>query len=101
MTAQNPSGGVQVFGKARSASAAEMSPVKALLDSCLPPADAKRLAHLFASFGIKDLAYLYVLARMRTRDRWLDELRGKGHLTEIQLRVVREVLDRLSRSEYG
>ncbi|KAI0718066.1 hypothetical protein C8T65DRAFT_693998 [Cerioporus squamosus] len=45
--------------------------------------DARRIVQLFASFGIKDLAYLRVFARMHSRDGWLDEMHQKGELSEI------------------
>ena len=69
--------------------------VQGLLPCHLPAVDATRLTHLLASFGVTDLTYLHVLARMITRDQWLDELREQGQLTEIQMRVLREVLDTL------
>ncbi|TFK92626.1 hypothetical protein K466DRAFT_212227 [Polyporus arcularius HHB13444] len=61
----------------------------------LPDADAKRVAQLLASVGVVDAAYLHVLARMHGRDGWLCEMRDKGEMTEIQMRVLREILVRL------
>ncbi|KAI0741321.1 hypothetical protein C8Q80DRAFT_1273784 [Daedaleopsis nitida] len=65
-----------------------------LLAYALPRTDAQRLVDLFTSKGVADIAYLRVMARMGTRDGWLNELREKGELSEIQMRVVREVLER-------
>lgn len=70
-----------------------------LLAYALPRADAQRLVDLFKSKGIDDIAYLRVMARMGTRDRWLNELREKGEMSEIQMRVVREVLERFEGRE--
>ncbi len=63
----------------------------------LPAQDVERLALLFASMGIADLVYLRVLARMHSRDGWLRELREKGAVTEIQMRVLREMLESIVR----
>ncbi|KAI0718055.1 hypothetical protein C8T65DRAFT_100532 [Cerioporus squamosus] len=65
-----------------------------LLSALVPPADGQRLAELLASKGIKDLAYMRVLARMSTRDSWLEELVREGKITEIQMRVLQEILER-------
>ena len=43
-----------------------------------------------------DTAYLRVFARMSSRDAWLSELCQKGELSEIQMRVVRELLERVA-----
>lgn len=59
----------------------------------LPRGDAERLAALFASFGITNTAYLRVMARMDSRDAWLGEMREEGVLSEIQMRVLREMLE--------
>ncbi|KAI0730888.1 hypothetical protein C8Q76DRAFT_793014 [Earliella scabrosa] len=67
-----------------------------LLSADLPRRDAERLTALFRSFGIADVAYLRVFARMSTRDAWLNELCQKGDLSEIQMRVVRELLERVA-----
>ncbi len=61
----------------------------------LPQADADRLVKLLASVGVTDPAYLRVLAKMHGRDDWLREMRDKGELTEIQMRIVREILVRM------
>ncbi|KAI0718065.1 hypothetical protein C8T65DRAFT_639890 [Cerioporus squamosus] len=61
----------------------------------LPGADADRLVKLLASMGVVNTAYLRVLAKMHGRDSWLREMRDKGELTEIQMRVLREILVRM------
>ncbi|KAL7280671.1 hypothetical protein ACG7TL_005610 [Trametes sanguinea] len=63
-----------------------------LLAYALPPTDATRIARVLASLGIRDVGYLRVLAGMRSRDVWLQELRAKGQLSEIELRVLQEIL---------
>lgn len=68
-----------------------------LLSSGIPHADAERIVQLLTSLGIQDAAYLRVLACMSTRDEWLRELCEKGDLTEIQMRVVREMLEHVAR----
>lgn len=57
------------------------------------------MVQLFASFGISDLAYLKIFARMHSRDGWLSELRQKGDISEIQMRVLRELLDQVAKEE--
>ncbi|KAI0741317.1 hypothetical protein C8Q80DRAFT_1273781 [Daedaleopsis nitida] len=70
-----------------------------LLSFSLPLADAERITALFDSLGIKDVQYLRVLAQMRSRDTWLDELRVNSKLSEIQVRVIREMLERVGTQE--
>ncbi|RDX50850.1 hypothetical protein OH76DRAFT_367875 [Lentinus brumalis] len=70
--------------------------LSALQSYHLPEADAKRVTQLLASVGVVDAAYLRVLARMHGRDGWLCEMRDKGEMTEIQMRVLREILVRMS-----
>ncbi|KAI0358158.1 hypothetical protein OH77DRAFT_1435346 [Trametes cingulata] len=76
------------------------TPVPASLDFAsllrarfLPESDATRIADLFASFGVSDGAYMRVFARMASRDAWLRELSQRGQLSEIQMFVVRDVLE--------
>ncbi|KAI0363118.1 hypothetical protein BV20DRAFT_1069650 [Pilatotrama ljubarskyi] len=70
--------------------------ILALLQSySLPIPDAVHITGVLASLGISDTAHLLVLARMASRDAWLAELREKGRLTEIQVRVVHEMLERV------
>ncbi|RPD76261.1 hypothetical protein L226DRAFT_611677 [Lentinus tigrinus ALCF2SS1-7] len=66
---------------------------KLLVSARFPRPDAQHLAKLLASKGIKDLSYLKVFARMSTRDGWLAELVREGAITEIQMRVLREILE--------
>ena len=58
----------------------------------IPRADAERLAGILASAGIADVSYLRVLACMRGRDDWLREMRDKEQISEIQMRVLQEIL---------
>ncbi|KAI0363117.1 hypothetical protein BV20DRAFT_976020 [Pilatotrama ljubarskyi] len=58
-----------------------------------PVTDVTRIAELFTSFGVSDPAYMRVFARMCSRDAWLRELRERGELSEIQMLVVRDVLE--------
>ncbi|TFK92624.1 hypothetical protein K466DRAFT_212288 [Polyporus arcularius HHB13444] len=67
-----------------------------LVGASIPHADAQRLVRLFASFGIKDIVYLRVFARMDSRDSWLDEMQQKGEVSEIQMRVIQELLDKVA-----
>ena len=60
----------------------------------LPSQDAERLVDLLASFGVSDTDYLRVLSRMATTDNWLRELREAGQLSEVQMRLLREILQR-------
>ena len=64
-----------------------------LLSFRLPQDDAERIARVFASYGIVDVAYLRVLAGLPSREHWLAELRAKGDLSEIQMLVVRDMLN--------
>ncbi|KAI0351370.1 hypothetical protein OH77DRAFT_950483 [Trametes cingulata] len=59
----------------------------------LPAPDAARIAALFASFGVSDVAYVRLFARMASRDAWLRELRERGLLSEMQMLVVRDALE--------
>ncbi|RPD64050.1 hypothetical protein L226DRAFT_371242 [Lentinus tigrinus ALCF2SS1-7] len=70
----------------------------ALLSYRLPQADAERLAKLLASVGVAEASYLRVLAHMRGRDDWLREMRDNDQMTEIQMRVLREILVRMERA---
>ncbi len=64
-----------------------------LVAALVPPTDAQRLTELLASKGITNLAYMRVLARMSTRDSWLEELVLEEKITEIQMRVLQEILE--------
>ncbi|KAH9893138.1 hypothetical protein C8Q73DRAFT_519336 [Cubamyces lactineus] len=72
-----------------------------LLEYELPYADAERLVELLGSLGIGDTQYLRVLGNMVSCDAWLSELRVEGKLSEIQLRILREILDQLAREPTG
>ena len=63
------------------------------MSALVPSADAQQLTILLASKGIKDLAYLRVFARMSTRDDWLRDLVRERKISEIQMRVLREILE--------
>ncbi|TFK86505.1 hypothetical protein K466DRAFT_149110 [Polyporus arcularius HHB13444] len=64
-----------------------------LVAALVPPTDGQRLTELLASKGITNLAYMRVLARMSTRDSWLEELVLEEKITEIQMRVLQEILE--------
>lgn len=72
-----------------------------LIAAGLPREDATRLAEVFRTYGIADSAYMRVFARMSSRDAWLDELCQSGVLSVIQMRVVREVLERAAFAPVG
>ncbi len=85
---------LQTVSRATSAHARAPGDIVArLVASALPRADAERLAGVLASLGVTDASYLRVFGKMRTRDAWLEELRAVGRLTEIQIRVVRELVE--------
>ncbi|KAI0642073.1 hypothetical protein C8Q79DRAFT_1121993 [Trametes meyenii] len=92
-----------VTGGTSSSSSLDLRPnmaiVNLLLDNAIPRAAAERVARLLASQGIEGRAWLRVFARMGTRDAWLREMRDGGHMTEIEVRVLREVLVRLADEE--
>ncbi|KAI0364692.1 hypothetical protein BV20DRAFT_1116221 [Pilatotrama ljubarskyi] len=67
----------------------------------LPEADATRIAQLFTAFGVSDAAYMRVFSRMSSRDAWLRELRERGRLSEIQMLVVRDVLETVEAQTEG
>ncbi|OSD05416.1 hypothetical protein PYCCODRAFT_1475455 [Trametes coccinea BRFM310] len=69
--------------------------VALLLQFALPLSDAEHIAGVLASLGIRDKAYLRVLSRLSSRDQWLVELQETGKLTEIQVRVVREIIENI------
>ncbi|RPD64074.1 hypothetical protein L226DRAFT_611689 [Lentinus tigrinus ALCF2SS1-7] len=66
-----------------------------LVSGGIPRADAERIAQLLASLGIATGEYLGVMARMKSRDVWLLELRGQNKISEIQMRILRNILDDL------
>ena len=72
-----------------------------LVTAGLPREDATRLAEVFKTYGVADSAYMRVFARMSSRDTWLEELRQTGVLTVIQMRVVREILERAAFAPVG
>lgn len=58
----------------------------------IPPADAQRITEFFLSLGINSMAYLRAFARMESRDTWLREMQENGDLSEIQMRILRDML---------
>ncbi|KAI0664546.1 hypothetical protein C8Q70DRAFT_1050007 [Cubamyces menziesii] len=68
-----------------------------LLEYELPHTDAERIVELLGTLGIGDIQYLRVLGNMASCDVWLQELKAEGKLSEIELRVLREILDQLGR----
>ncbi|KAL7280670.1 hypothetical protein ACG7TL_005609 [Trametes sanguinea] len=69
--------------------------VALLLQFAIPLSDAEHIAGVLASLGIRDKAYLRVLSRLSSRDQWLVKLQETGKLTEIQVRVVREIIENI------
>ncbi|EJF64363.1 hypothetical protein DICSQDRAFT_125344 [Dichomitus squalens LYAD-421 SS1] len=65
----------------------------------LPPQDVEHLVGLLASLSVSDMDYLRLLSRMASTDSWLREMREQGQLSEIQLRLLREILERVADSE--
>ncbi|RDX50884.1 hypothetical protein OH76DRAFT_1481948 [Lentinus brumalis] len=63
----------------------------------IPGPDSIRIAELFDMMGIQTQDYLELFATMETRDEWLQELVAGGELTPIQMRLLREGLDRVKR----
>ncbi|OSD05441.1 hypothetical protein PYCCODRAFT_1432599 [Trametes coccinea BRFM310] len=62
-----------------------------------PHKDVERIVELFRGMGVETNDYLRIFATMETRDAWLDELRENGDITAIQVRVLKEGLNRLSK----
>ncbi|KAI8996453.1 hypothetical protein BD414DRAFT_478017 [Trametes punicea] len=69
--------------------------LRKLLGYGLPYADAERIVRLLASLGIKNLQFLRVLSNMISCNDWLQELKTAGQLNELELRLIREILDGL------
>ncbi len=67
-----------------------------LVSGGIPRKDAPHLTRLLASFGIASSEYLGALARMHSRDVWLLELLGQKKVSEIQMRILRDILDGLA-----
>ncbi|KAI0820275.1 hypothetical protein BC628DRAFT_1341711 [Trametes gibbosa] len=67
-----------------------------LLAHALPRADADRIALLLAGKGIASVAYLRVFAVLKSREAWLLDMCGAGLLSEVQARVVSEMLDTIA-----
>lgn len=67
-----------------------------LLAYALPRADADRIALLLAGKGIASVAYLRVFAGLGSREAWLLEMCEAGLLSEVQARVVCDILDAIS-----
>ncbi|OJT03268.1 hypothetical protein TRAPUB_6135 [Trametes pubescens] len=61
----------------------------------LPARDAERIAVLLQDMGVENEDYLEILATLEMRDQWLEELGEEGDLTPIQVRLLKEGLDRL------
>lgn len=83
----------------RASASAPPDIVAHLIASALPRADAEHLVGVLASLGVTNAAYLRVFGKMCTQDAWLEELRVVGHLTEIQARVVHELVKRAAEDE--
>ncbi|TFK92623.1 hypothetical protein K466DRAFT_212255 [Polyporus arcularius HHB13444] len=97
-SAASPSISPTAVSTVRSAASSPLDPQSIfdlLLSFHLPPVDAERLSAVFASYGIVNTTYLRVLGGLQSRDVWLDDLRAKGQLSEIQMLVVREMLSRV------
>ncbi len=50
---------------------------------------------LLQDMGVENEDYLEILATLEMRDQWLEELGEEGDLTPIQVRLLKEGLDRL------
>ncbi|KAI0741330.1 hypothetical protein C8Q80DRAFT_129284 [Daedaleopsis nitida] len=61
----------------------------------IPASDASHIEMLFDKMGIRNRDYLELFAMMETRDMWLNELQRGEEVTEIQMRLLQEGLDRL------
>ncbi|KAH9851948.1 hypothetical protein C2E23DRAFT_215198 [Lenzites betulinus] len=70
-----------------------------LLAYALPRADADRIALLLAGKGIASVAYLRVFAGLGSREAWLLEMCEAGLLSEVQSRVVCDMLDAISQDD--
>ncbi|KAI0718002.1 hypothetical protein C8T65DRAFT_99570 [Cerioporus squamosus] len=66
-----------------------------LISGGIPHTDAQHLARLLASMGVVTREYLGTLARMKSRDVWLLELCGQQRISEIQMRILRDILEEL------
>ncbi|KAI9062787.1 hypothetical protein FKP32DRAFT_1593465 [Trametes sanguinea] len=74
----------------------EQSKIVALLmEFAIPQSDAEHIAGVLASLGIRDKNYLRVLSKLSSWGRWLAELQETGKLTEIQVRVVSEIVENI------
>ncbi|TFK85505.1 hypothetical protein K466DRAFT_601118 [Polyporus arcularius HHB13444] len=80
----------------RHATKAPRSILDMLVSGGIPRMDAQHLTRLLASFGIATSEYLRALARMHSRDVWLLELLGQKKVSEIQMRILRDILDGLA-----
>ncbi|KAI0718038.1 hypothetical protein C8T65DRAFT_737559 [Cerioporus squamosus] len=70
-----------------------------LVSGGIPSADAHILARLLASFRIATGEYLRALAQMQSHDVWLLELRAQKKVSEIQMRILHDILNGLAASE--
>lgn len=68
-----------------------------LYDLKFPAHDVEKIAFLLKNMGVEDKEYLEILATLEMRNQWLEELREGGDLTPIQVRLLKEGLDRLGR----
>ncbi|RDX50930.1 hypothetical protein OH76DRAFT_1481978 [Lentinus brumalis] len=78
------------------ATKAPRSIMDTLVSGGIPRKDAPHLTRLLASFGIASSEYLGALARMHSRDVWLLELLGQKKVSEIQMRILRDILEGLA-----
>ncbi|KAI1796796.1 hypothetical protein LXA43DRAFT_576135 [Ganoderma leucocontextum] len=62
----------------------------------LPLEDAEHIVDLLAASGVSTIAYMRVLSRMASTKDWLREERDNGELTEVQMRLLREIFERLA-----
>ncbi len=70
--------------------------VDLLRSYALPLDDAEHIVDLLEDRGVSNMAYMRVLARMSSTRGWLREQRDKGELTEVQMRLLREILGDLA-----
>lgn len=70
--------------------------VDLLRSYALPLEDTEHITDLLAALGVSNMDYMRVLARMSSTRDWLHEQRDEGKLTEVQMRLLCEILARLA-----
>ncbi len=65
----------------------------------LPVADAQRVSLLLSSLGIVDVMGLRVFSRLTVCETWISEMLQKESLSELEARVIRDVIDSVRRTK--